>query len=305
MRFSLFEALSGSAAVLLFSGIDLLNPAFAGACDRSTAEAFQACTLKAQSEHGYAVGMCDNIKDRSEKQSCLAGAAKDQNSANTLCGRQREARDKVCNALGGAQYDPQIKPSDFFSRITNPLLPLTPGDIRIYKSGNSTVTVTVTDQTIKLLGVTCVVVRDVNSVNGITEEDTSDYYAQDKSGNVWYFGEDTIAFANGIASTEGSWRAGVNGAKHGIIMFSHPQLGETYRQEFLLGSAEDLAKNVAFDQHVRVPYGTFNNAFETLEFTPLEPGARENKFYVPHVGQVLSIDLDTGKREELVSFTHR
>jgi hypothetical protein len=97
----------------------------------------------------------------------------------------------------------------------------------------------------------------------------------------------------------------VNGAKPGVVMFAHPQLGETYRQEFLLGAAEDLAKNLAFNQHVRVPYGAFTNAFETLEFTPLEPGARENKFYVPRVGQVLSVDLDTGKREELVSFTHR
>ncbi|MFL5260621.1 MAG: hypothetical protein ACJ8AS_12775, partial [Hyphomicrobiales bacterium] len=166
MQCNLFEALSGSAAVLLFSGIDLLNPAFAGACDRSTTEAFQACTLEAQSEHNYAVGMCDNIKDRSEKQSCLTRAAKNQNSADTLCDRQRSARDKVCNALGQAPYDPQINPSDFFSKITNPLLPLTPGETRVYKSGNSTVTVTVTDQTIKLMGVTCLVVRDVNLING-------------------------------------------------------------------------------------------------------------------------------------------
>jgi hypothetical protein len=182
---------------------------------------------------------------------------------------------------------------------------MNPGDVRVYRNGNATVTVSVTDQTIQLAGVTCVVVRDVNVVNGVTEEDTSDYYAQDRDGNVWYFGEDTIAYHRGVASTEGSWRAGVDNAKPGIIMFAHPQLGQTYRQEFLLGTAEDMAKNVAFSQHVNVPYGTFNNAFETLEFSPLEPGGSENKYYVPHVGQVLSVDLVTGEREELVSFTHR
>jgi hypothetical protein len=277
----------------------------AGACDRATVEAFKACNLSAESDFNNAIGMCDNVKAQSDRQSCISQAANDHTAAQKLCDRQQTARQKVCNALGQAPYDPAIRPSEFFSRITNPLLSLTPGDVRTYRSGKSTVIVTVTDQTIKLLGVTCLVVRDVNTVNGVTEEDTSDYYAQDRDGNVWYFGEDTIAYDKGVASTEGSWRSGVDGAKPGIVMFAHPQLGVTYRQEFLLGTAEDMAKNIAFNQHVTVPFGTFNNAFETLEFSPLEPGSTESKYYVPGTGQVLSVDLDTGEREELVSFTHR
>lgn len=277
----------------------------AGACDRTRANAFKACNLTAESDYDNAIGKCDNVKDQADRLACTSQAGIDRTTAQGLCDKQQTARQKVCNALGQEPYEPVIRPNNFVMRITNPLLPLTPGDVRTYVSGKSTVTVTVTDQTINLLGVTCLLVRDINIVDGVTEENTSDYYAQDRDGNVWYFGEDTIAFDNGIASTKGSWRAGVDGAKPGIVMFAHPQLGVTYRQEFQLNTAEDSAKSIAFDQRIRVPFGTFNNAFETLEFTALEPGAFENKFYVPGIGQALSIDLDTHKREELVSFTHK
>ena len=294
-------AVIGAGAAVALQG----QLALAGACDRSTSNSFKACYVDAGSSYQYAVAMCANIKDLTTKQNCQTRAADDQTSAQKLCDRQQAARKDVCAALGQSPYDPTIRPKDFSAKITNPLMPLTSGDVRVYKNGQATVTVMVTDQTIQLLGVTCLIVRDMNVVNGAIEEDTFDYYAQDRAGNVWYFGEDTIAYNKGIASTEGSWRAGVNGAKPGIIMFADPQLGQTYRQEFMLGNAEDLAKTVAFNQHVKVPYGAFTNAFETLEFTPLEPGAKENKFYVRNVGEVLSIDLDTGEHEELVSFTHR
>ena len=179
-----------------------------------------------------------------------------------------------------------------------------PGDIRIYKGADYTVKITVSDQVITLLGVTCTVVHDVKIAGGEIVEDTSDYFAQQRNGSVWYFGEDTIAYDNGIGSTEGSWRAGVNSAKPGIVMFGNPRLGITYRQEFLLGVGEDMAKTSAYNQKVTVPIGNFSNAFETFEFSPLEPGSTENKYYVRGIGQVLTIDLQTGEREELVSVSH-
>jgi hypothetical protein len=193
-----------SAAGLLLTANS--DHAHAGACNKTTADAFKACNLSAESDYNNALGTCNNVKSPSDQQDCVSQAADDLASAQKLCGKQQAARQDVCNALGQAPYAPVIKPNDFFTLIDNPFLPMTPGDVRIYKNGKSTVTVTVTNQTIKLLGVICVVVRDVNVVDGVVEEDTSDYCAQSRDGSVWYFGEDTIAYEKGIASTEGSWR---------------------------------------------------------------------------------------------------
>jgi hypothetical protein len=277
----------------------------AGACDKTTAEANKACTLSAESDYRLALGTCANASTSSAQDKCISRAQDDLSAAQKLCTSQQTARQNVCSALGQAPYDPAINPTDFVARINNPLMPMRPGDVRVYTNGHSTVTVTVTDQTIKLLGVLCTVVHDVNRVDGEIEEDTLDYFAQDRDGTVWYFGEDTIAYDNGVASTEGSWRAGVERAKPGVVMFDRPKAGTTNRQEFLLGTAEDMAKAVAFNQHVHVPIGSFDNAFETFEFTPIEPKEAENKFYVPGIGQVLTDDLQTGEREELVGFSHK
>ena len=62
-------------------------------------------------------------------------------------------------------------------------------------------------------------------------------------GNVWYLGEDTKEYENGkVVSTKGSWEAGVNGARGGLIMPAHPRPGMQYRQEYLAGEAEDKAR---------------------------------------------------------------
>src|SRR5262245_4696572 len=125
----------------------------AGACDQSTAAAFKACNLSAESDYNNALGICDNIKAQPDRQHCVSQALNDQAAAQKLCSKQQTGRQRVCNALGQAPYDPVIRPNDFFTRVDNPLLPMKPGDIRTYKNGKSTVTVTVTDQTIKLRGV--------------------------------------------------------------------------------------------------------------------------------------------------------
>lgn len=274
-----------------------------GACDRTTAAAASSCSAQASGDYSLALGACENEALASDKQRCRSEATKAFNDATDLCRQQTQARDNVCDTIGQQPYDPAIVPSDFSTSITNPLLPLKPGSVWVYRNGLSQVTVTVLSQTRVLAGVTTLTVHDVNTVAGVVEEDTYDYYAQRKDGSVWYFGEDTIAYDDGTADTTGSWRAGVDGAKPGIIMFARPVLDRTYRQEFRLGTAEDMAKSLAVNQHVVVPYGTFDTAFKTREFTAIEPGGVEFKFYVPHVGNVLTVNPDTGEREELVSYT--
>jgi hypothetical protein len=104
-------------------------------------------------------------------------------------------------------------------------------------------------------------------------------------------------------STEGSWTAGVDGAKPGIIMEANPQVNDLYRQEFALGVAEDMAQVIALNQSVTVTPGTYSNCVETKDFSPLEPDVVEHKLYAPGVGNVQEVEVTTGNRLDLTSFT--
>jgi hypothetical protein len=201
-------------------------------------------------------------------------------------------------------YNPLIDPADFTSGTGNPLWPLIPGTRYVYEGGDERIEVTVTGDTREILGVTAVVVRDVAYEDGEVIEDTFDWYAQDAAGNVWYLGEDTKEYENGrVVSTAGSWEAGVDGAKPGIVMHaSQPEIRSPYRQEYYACQAEDMAEVISLNASVSVPYGSFDDCLQTREFTPLEPGADEYKYYCPGIGLVLEVEIKTGARVELVEF---
>jgi hypothetical protein len=206
--------------------------------------------------------------------------------------------------LGKATYEPPIVPSNFVGTINNPFMPLIPGTTFTYVSPSESNVVFVTHNTKVIDGVTCVEVHDVAYSRGALTEDTLDWFAQDKDGNVWYFGENThVLDGNEITSIRGSFKAGVNGAQPGIIMKARPMPGDFYRQEFDLDNAEDVAEVVSLSNTVTVASGTYSNCLMTLETEPLEPDARENKYYAAGVGNVLIIDLVTREREELISVT--
>jgi hypothetical protein len=191
----------------------------------------------------------------------------------------------------GKPYHPQFNTADFVDVIDNPYLPLTPGTTLVYRGvshgAREVVRVTVTHETKDVLGIAATVVRDRVFVDGKLAEDTFDWYAQDRQGNVWYLGEDTKEYEDGkVVSTEGSWEAGVDGAQPGIIMLGTPRVGDTYRQEFYAGEAEDVARVKSLDESATVRYGSFDQVLMTEDWTPLEPKLRENKFYAPGVGVV-------------------
>jgi len=178
------------------------------------------------------------------------------------------------------------------TRIDNPYFPLKPGTTFVYdglpKGQGQHTEVQVTRETRMIQGVNCVVVHDRVWAKGELLEDTFDWYAQDQAGNVWYMGEQTTEYKNGVPSTSaGSWEAGVNGAQPGYIMEAHPQVGDAYRQEYLAGEAEDNAAVTGLSQSVSVPYGSWaGNVLVTKEWTPLERSVLENKYYAPGVGMV-------------------
>jgi len=184
-----------------------------------------------------------------------------------------------------AEYNPVINPADFVGAVTNPYFTLRPGQKFVFlnSAGNERVEIAVTRDAKKIMGVTTTVVRATEYKNGVLKEDTRDWYAQDKAGNVWYFGEAVDNYVDGkVANHAGTWEAGVDGAKPGIIMLAKPKVGETYRQEFYKGKAEDMGTVVALDKKVTTPAGTFEGCLQIRDWSRIET-ASEYKYYCPKV----------------------
>jgi len=203
----------------------------------------------------------------------------------------------------------QLDPANFVAEMDNPYWPMKPGNRWVYSEtdaeGNEMqVEVTVTNDKKNIVGISATVVHDIVTQDGSVKEDTLDWYAQDVDGNIWYLGEDTKEYEDGVVvSTEGSWEAGVDGAQAGILLPANPGVGMTYRQEYYAGEAEDRARVLSLDQHVEVPYGAFDGCLQTEDSTPLDPDVLEHKYYCRDVGPVLATDVASGVgREELVTF---
>lgn len=214
-----------------------------------------------------------------------------------------------CQAMGlrAADYRPQITATDFQTKVDNPFYPLVPGTVLTYREDDrgeiSENEITVTSDVRMVMGVACVVVHDVVRKKGRVAEDTYDWIAQHKDGTVWYFGEDTREIsAGGRENTLGSWEAGVGGAQPGVLMPGHPQPSAPYRQEYLLGIAEDMGQVTALGETVTVPAGTFTGCVKTKDWSMLEAGD-EHKWYAPGVGFVREVSSG-GEVVELISI-HR
>jgi hypothetical protein len=187
-------------------------------------------------------------------------------------------------------YKPSIDPANFVATIDNRYWPLKPGTTYHYKGVRGTTPQTddetVTHQTKQILGIPSTVVRDTVSQHGAPVERTFDWYAQDKQGNVWYMGENSLELKHGhFVKASDSWESGVKGAQPGIIMPGNPQPGDAYRQEYYArGQALDEAHVLTTNGSVKVPYGGFKHVLVTSEYSPLEPQT-EQKYYVPGLGE--------------------
>jgi hypothetical protein len=206
-----------------------------------------------------------------------------------------------------------LDPADFSANIDNKQWPMRVGSRWVYRvvdwsTGNvNREVITVTPAT-KLIadGIEARVVHDVVRQHGKPVEVTDDWYAQDRRGNVWYFGENTIEYVHGRPRDNGTWEAGVGSNMPGIALPAHPRVGLTYREEYAKGVAQDQSRVLALDKQAQVPAGHYKRALMTEDFSPIEPGVSEIKFYAKGSGQaVLAVDVSGGSDlEELVKYTH-
>jgi len=194
-------------------------------------------------------------------------------------------------------------PSGWARTVDHPYYPLRPGTVLAYTtiegSRAGTDTVTVLRETRTIMGITATVVRDRSYQGGLLVEDSVDWFAQDAAGNVWCLGEDTREYRAGrVTSTAGSWEAGKSLAQPGIVMWAVPRVGVDYRQEFRRGVAEDMARVLAVTARTTVGAVTYEPCVHTEEWSPLERGTRERKFYARGVGLV-RMQSALGPREEM------
>jgi hypothetical protein len=197
-------------------------------------------------------------------------------------------------------------PTSLQTVVTNPYFPLPQGTTWVSRTQTSAgveLDSTTVAGTKVVNGFTATEVHDRVYLADSLEEDTYDWFAQDSVGNVWYLGEDTKEYAHGqVVSTEGTWQWGVSGATPGIIMWGDTtgMVGKLYRQEFDRGNAQDVGKIVALSESVTVPFGTLTGCIKTEEWSTLESGPHEHKYYCPAIGTALEVG-GGGERSELIS----
>jgi len=297
-------------SIVWFTSAALAAAAVPDTCKLTANTALRSCRVSANSDFSLDLAKCNNVPDSGQRKACRQQASTDLKDALDVCASESSVRQTACQKLGPEPYDPVIDPANFVDTITNPYFPLIPGTVFIYEGKSADGLVhdefLVTHNTKVILGVTTVEVHDTVTTNGRLTEDTLDWFAQDKDGNVWYFGENTMELIDGRPSTlSGTFTSGVNRAKPGIIMEAHPVIGDFYRQEFDLANAEDFAEVQSLSDTVSVPFGKFTHCLRTKETTPLEPDLREAKWYASGVGNILTKDLTTGEKSSLIRIDFR
>jgi hypothetical protein len=254
---------------------------------------------------------------------CFAAAEDEFDEGLDECNDVHEARLDVCEALEDATHDPAFGPefSDNFvdplqigaAIAPNPWFPLVPGNRWLYEGDGESIEVVVTGDTKLIDGITCIVVVDTAMEDDIVVEITNDWYAQDTDGNVWYCGEIAENFEESdgdetdgpeLVDIDGSWKAGRERAEAGVLLPFEPQPGDFFRQEFSQTDAEDVIEILAIDATESSPGASCSgNCLLTRDFTPLEPGAEENKYYAPGIGLIVEIKPGTTERVQLQEFT--
>ncbi len=321
---SRLEITIGAGAVLLAAG------SFAeaqGFCSATAKRLFTACGFEVQDDSAAAAAKCLNLSDKDERSDCYEEATEALAESRKECRRQLNWRRQACALLGEDRYDPDFDPASFesdFTNLTNPnaYFPLGINSHWEYRGGGEVNTVDVLGETKLIDGVTCIVVNDLVYKDGELVEDTDDWFAQAKDGNVWYCGEevkDYETFAGDdpqkteLVSIDGSFKAGREGDKPGIIFRAAPVEGEAYLEEFSLGNAEDVTEVLSTDYFygsdpdldLFVPPGLANllcagDCVVTRNFSLLEPGVEARKYYASGIGFFLEVDPETGEIIQLV-----
>lgn len=283
-------------------------------CETSARLARKACTFDAKDNLFETRAICAHLSDTGERSECRSDAAAERQDSLRECDAVFQSRMDFCAMSAEDFYDPDFDKSMFTKTFdnANPYFPIAVGNEWTFEGDGETVVVRVLPATKRVSKVTCVVVNDVVSDDeGRLIEDTDDWYAQARNGDVYYCGENAkdYEYFRGdnpqeaeLVAIDGSFKHGTDLAKAGILMFASPEVGTTYRQEFALGDAEDGATilstsyryghDPALDRLVPRDLADLlcdGDCLVTHDFNLLEPGSTELKYYAPGIGTFLEV----------------
>ncbi len=200
----------------------------------------------------------------------------------------------------------KLDPGDFVSAVDNPYFPLKPGTRWSYRGSDkegtkSTSEVTVPGRTRKVAGITATALVDRSTEDGKLLEVATEWYAQDKDGNVWYLGEDVKDLEVGETTSS---LVGQDPLQPGVTMLGKPIPGSCHRLSYEKGESADRLNVLSASRRVSVPAGRYTKVVQLKQTTPLEPDLIEYRYYARGVGLVL-VQAQSGERErvELVRFT--
>jgi hypothetical protein len=203
---------------------------------------------------------------------------------------------------GGAWRDRfDVNKTDLVPTGTNPYLTMQPGRVLRLKSGIDTLTITILPDTQEIDGVTTGVLEERETKNGKLVEVSRNFFATDKNtGDVYYFGEDVDNYKDGkIISHESAWRAGVKGARFGLMIPAKPIVGQAFYQEIAPRIAMDRVEVVSTDETIMTPAGTFDHCVHLRETTPLERDV-SHKYYAAGIGMIKDDEFELAERPRLV-----
>jgi len=303
-------------------------------CEQSAGSMLRACHFDVRDDLNTTIASCQNISDRADRWDCYIEANTVRSEDAEECGDVYEARVEACDILDEDRYDPDplldpgiefIDPDDVPGTYdANPYVSVVAGHTFVLRvSGEEEgeeelVVVHVTDESREIHDVLCRVVVDI--AVEVSEEDgeieyeaveaTDDWFAQDTLGNVYYCGEISRNYEDGVLrDIDGSFEAGIEYAKAGTLIQVAPVPGEAHRQEFSPGEAEDIVQYVGINtgpaEEDENPYFPCSGGcLHTFDFAPIDPFSTEDKYYLPGTGFVLAIAMEdeepTGEREELI-----
>ena len=296
-----------------------------GYCTQTADTLLDACRASVLADGAVGKAICINVTAPSAQKTCLDDLADSQDEANALCVGQHDTRLAACEVLGEDRYDPDFRPARFDNprrpSHPNPYFPLGVGKHWEYRSATQVNTVDVVNETKRIAGVDCIVFRDLVFEGSLTHEATDDWYCPAKDGSVWYFGEETKDFETfkgddpirpELVSIDGSFKAGRDGDKPGIIALASPQVGDVYLEEFSLANAEDVTEILSttysyghdpvLDEAVPGELAQrfcAGDCVVTKNYSLLEPGLFARKYYARGVGTILEVE-NTGEVVQLV-----
>lgn len=309
-------------------------------CALSANSMKQSCYFDVNDDLYETLASCQHIADSADRKSCQSSAWQARRDDSRECRSVHEARREACEILNEDRYDPDplLDPANVFVDpdmpvLTNPYVSVEAGHTYVLRAGEidedpeEIVVVHVSEDTRDVLGVPCRIVVDIVFEIETNEDDeveyevveaTDDLFALTAAGDVIYCGEVSRNYEDGVLrDLDGSFEAGIEWAKSGVLIRRDPVPGIAHRTEFAPGEAEDIIQYVTMSGGPTDDQGGEVEGFEcdfdclqTYDFAPLDPESTEFKFYKADDGSeshqfgfVLAVGMEDGEvveREELV-----